>query len=534
MFGFHLKINSYYFLLFLAASLLLYWLCPKKYRYIPLLVESVVFLLLVDWKSIFFILFSMIVIFLCAYFIDKNAKKQKDYISLHKGEMTLEEKKAYKTKNKHIRKSLLVVGILAVTILLGIMKYLGFLLGSVQSIVQLFGGNFAFELRGWFLPVGISFYTFQAIGYLVDVYWGKYEAERNPFRFALFMFYFPKLLQGPIVRYNEMKETLFEEKTLTYDNFTNGLKRMAFGYLKKMVVADALMAFLKFAFANVAELSGVESFLSVVLYFIQDYCDFSGYMDIAIGASMTFGIVLPENFNRPYFARNIDEYWRRWHITLGTWFKDYIFYPLSISRFSLGIGKFFKKFSKGLGQKMPAVFGLIVVWLLTGLWHGASWNYVLWGGYYGVIIIISIFLEPLKNWFYEKTKISRNNVFIQIWQHLLTLFLLAFGKILFMCNDLSSTWQMFVQCFHWNNLSLQNIWNQIGDSSFFTAISCFAPIFIVDLIQEIWPKTSFLSKFNRLPIYVRWPIMIALIVVIVWFGWYGNGLPHFDFGYTQF
>ena len=155
-----------------------------------------------------------------------------------------------------------------------------------------------------------------------------------------------------------------------------------------------------------------------------------------------------------------------------------------------------------------------------------------WGGYYGVIIIISIFLEPLKNWFYEKTKISRNNVFIQIWQHLLTLFLLAFGKILFMCNDLSSTWQMFVQCFHWNNLSLQNIWNQIGDSSFFTAISCFAPIFIVDLIQEIWPKTSFLSKFNRLPIYVRWPIMIALIVVIVWFGWYGNGLPHFDFGYT--
>ena len=223
MFGFHLKINSYYFLLFLAASLLLYWLCPKKYRYIPLLVESVVFLLLVDWKSIFFILFSMIVIFLCAYFIDKNAKKQKDYISLHKGEMTLEEKKAYKAKNKHIRKSLLVIGILAVTILLGIMKYLGFLLGSVQSIVQLFGGNFAFELRGWFLPVGISFYTFQAIGYLVDVYWGKYEAERNPFRFALFMFYFPKLLQGPIVRYNEMKETLFEEKTLTYDNFINGL-----------------------------------------------------------------------------------------------------------------------------------------------------------------------------------------------------------------------------------------------------------------------------------------------------------------------
>ena len=183
---------------------------------------------------------------------------------------------------------------------------------------------------------------------------------------------------------------------------------------------------------------------------------------------------------------------------------------------------------------MPAVFGLIVVWLLTGLWHGASWNYVLWGGYYGVIIIISIFLEPLKNKFYEKTKIFRDNVFIQIWQHALTLFLLAFGKILFMCNDLSSAWQMFIKCFDWSNLSLENIWNQVGFVSFLTAICCFAPILVVDLIQEIWPKTTFLSKFNRLPIYVRWPLMIALVVLIVWFGWYGKGLPHFDFGYTQF
>ena len=518
----------------MAASLFIYWVTPKKYRYIPLLVESVVFILLIDWKSIFFILFSTISIFLFAYFIDKNYKKQKEYIALHKTELSLEEKKTYKAKNKKIRKTLLIFGILSVVLLLGVMKYLGFIIGTFQSIFQLFGVNFSFELKGWFLPVGISFYTFQAIGYLVDVYWAKYEAERNPFKFALFMFYFPKLLQGPIVRFNEMQEALFGEKTLTYENFTNGLKRMCFGYIKKMVVADVFMVFVKYAFGNIGELSGLESFLAVLFYFIQDYCDFSGYMDITIGASLTFGIEMPENFNRPYFARGIDEYWRRWHITLGTWFKDYIFYPLSISHFSLGIGKFFKKFSKNLGQKMPAVFGLIVVWLLTGLWHGASWNYVLWGGYYGVIIIIDIFIEPLKNLFYEKTKISRNNVFIQIWQHLLTLFLLAIGKIIFMSPTLSDAWLLFCKCFNPTNCSVQNLVNQLGAISIYVAASFAGFIFAVDLIQEIWPKTSMLQKFNKLPIYVRWPIMIILVVSIIWFGWYGKGLPHFDFGYTQF
>lgn len=534
MFGFSLQINSFYFLIFLCVSLLIYWFTPKKYRYIPLLVESVVFLLLVDWKSIFFILFSASAIFLMAYLIDGNATKQKDYIALHKGEMSLEEKKSYKAKNKKIRKTFLIVGILLVVILLGVMKYLSFLIGTVQSIFQLFGVNFSFELRGWFLPIGISFYTFQAIGYLVDVYWGKYEAEKNYFKFALFMFYFPKLLQGPIVRYNEMKETMFGEKNISYQDFTDGLKRMLYGYFKKMVIADVLMAFVSFAFTNPEELSGYEAFLAVLFYFIQDYCDFSGYTDIAIGVSMTFGIRLPENFNRPYFARGIDEYWRRWHITLGTWFKDYIFYPLSVSHFSLGIGKFFKKFSKNLGQKMPAVFGLIVVWLLTGLWHGASWNYVLWGGYYGAIIIISIFIEPLKNKFYEKTKISRDNVFIQIWQHILTLFILAVGRIIFMSPTLEGAWMIFTKCLYWESFDTTNLFMQLGEISQWVALGCLAPIFAADLIQEIRPNTTLLEKFNKMPIYARWSILIVGIVLVIWFGWYGTGLPHFSFGYTQF
>ena len=536
MFGFTLSFSSFYFLIFLAFSLLIYWLTPKKYRYIPLLIESIAFLLLTDWKSIFFVLFSTLVIFFSALYIWKNNKAQKEYISQNKEKLSLDEKKAYKAKNKKKRKAVLVIGIVIVTLLLGVMKYLGFVLGSAKSLLGLFGVDFSFDLGNWFLPIGISFYTFQAISYLVDVYWGKFDSEKNVAKFALYMFYFPKFLQGPIVRYNEMQETMFSEKEFSYEQFTDGLKRMGYGYFKKMVIADCLMVFISYAFTheNITSLSGLESFLAIFFYFIQDYCDFSGYMDIAIGISNMFGIKLPENFNRPYFARGVDEYWRRWHITLGTWFKDYIFYPLSISKFSLGIGKFFKKFSKSLGQKMPAVFGLIVVWLLTGLWHGASWNYVLWGAYYGVIIILSIFFEPLFNLFYNKTHISRDNIFIKIWQHIRTIFILIVGRIIFMTSSLSDAWTIFSNSFRVWDYSIKNLVDQLGYMSWIFAILFSIIVLVKDIIQECHPESTMLERFNKKPIVYRWIMMLILVVAIIWFGWYGSGLPHFAFGYTQF
>jgi len=468
-------------------------------------------------------------------FISSNHDKTEQWLADNK-ELDKASKKEYKAKQKKIRKTILILGIVGNVLVLFLMKYLNFLVGNINSIIELFGGTFNFPLNRWILPLGISFFTFQAISYIVDIYWNKYKSENNFIKFAIFMSYFPKIMQGPIIRYGEMKDELFSEKTFDYVTFTNGAKRMAYGYLKKMVVADTLAVFVTYAFnsANVPLISGMETFLAVLFYFIQDYCDFSGYMDISIGVSNMLGIKLPENFARPYFASAIDEYWRRWHITLGTWFKDYIYYPLSISKFSMKAGKQGKKIFGSWGMKIPAIIGLVLVWFLTGLWHGASWNFVLWGLYYGLIIILSICFEPLFNLFYEKTHIKKDNIGIVIFRHVRTIFLLAVGRILFMSSSLSDAWIIFTKMFRFDLYNCSNLNNQLGYISIIAAMVGFIPVLVIDIMQEANPKVPFLDKFNKAPIWVRWTLMIVMVLFIVWFGYYGSGLPKYEFGYVQF
>lgn len=527
---------SLYFAFFLVGSLLIYWLFPKKIRLYTLLVFNIVFYCLISWKSIFFLLYSVVLNFFIAFFIEKIKKKEALYLEEHKENITKEEKKAYKAKNKKIRKLILIIGIILNVAILVVMKYLNFIVWNVNSLLELFGNGYRFPVNHWFLPLGISFYTFQAIGYIVDIYWGKYEAEKNFFKFAIFMTYFPKIMQGPIIRYNETKEALFSEKTFDYVTFTNGAKRMMYGYLKKMVIADTLMVFVTFAFDhdNIALLSGLEAFFAVVIYFIQDYADFSGYMDISIGISDMMGIEMPENFRRPYFAIGIDDYWRRWHITLGTWFKDYIYYPLSISKFSLFLGKKSKKVFGSWGMKVPAIFGLILVWFLTGLWHGASWNYVFWGLYFGVIIILGICFEPLFDAIYAKLHINKNNGWLIALRHIRTLLLLAIGKVIFITGSLSDAWLIVSKMFRFDQYSLSNLNNQLGYISLIFVVVSFIPVIIIDSIQERHPETTFLEKFNKWHIALRWSLMAIVFIMIIWFGYYGSGLPHFEFGYVQF
>lgn len=527
--------TSLYFVPFFLITLLAYWLTPKRFRYISLLICSVVFYGLISWKSLFFILATVVSMYFFSRAISSNINAQKEYIQAHKAEMSIDEKKAYKAKQKKKRKTYLILAIVLNVLMLGVMKYTDFMIGNINGIIHWFSKDVSLKSLNLFLPLGISFFVFQAIGYIVDVYWQKIEAEPNFLKFSLFLIYFPKVMQGPIVRYDEMKETLFSEHSFDYNQFTDGLKRALYGYMKKLVIADTLFTFIKFGFSNVADLSGLEAMLVIFFYFIQDYCDFSGYMDISIGLSNCMGIYLPENFNHPYFAIGIDDYWRRWHATLGTWFKDYIFYPLSISKFSLKLGKASKKIFKDFGKKIPAVFGLLVVWFITGLWHGASWNYVLWGLYYGAIIILSVCFQPLINKFYEKTN-CRKNLFWVIFQHIRTIFLLAIGKIIFMAPSLKEAWLLFAKCFTFSDhfIDITNLNNQLGYISMIAALALAVVVFVIDLIQEKKPETTFLQKFDSKPLWLQWSLLILLIVCVVWFGFYGSGLPHYDFGYIQF
>lgn len=529
---------SLYFAFFLVGSIFIYWVIPKKFRWYSLIVFSLVFYCLISWKSIFFLGYSVLLNYFVARFISNNSARVDAYLNEHP-DLDKEAKKAYKAKQKKIRKTILILGIVGNVAVLFVMKYLNFMIGNVNSLIALFNPELSIPLNHWILPLGISFFTFQAISYIVDVYWNKYPAEKNFLKFATFMTYFPKIMQGPIIRYGEMSSELFGEKTFDYVTFTDGAKRMAYGYLKKMVVADTLAVFVTYAFSsgNIAgfeNVSGLETFIAVIFYFIQDYCDFSGYMDIAIGVSGMLGIKLPENFARPYFAVAIDEYWRRWHITLGTWFKDYVYYPLSISKFSMKLGKRGKKIFGSWGMKIPAITGLILVWFLTGLWHGASWNYVIWGLYYGAIIIFSICMEPVFNAFYSKTGINKYNKAIIVFRHIRTLFLLAVGRIIFLTSSMPDAWNVFIKMFRFDQYSLSNLNNQLGYISIIAAMVGFIPVLVIDIIQERNPSVPFLEKFNKMHIVLRWSLLILMVLFIVWFGYYGRGLPKYEFGYVQF
>lgn len=522
--------TSLWFLLFLIVLIPTYYLVKKEYRWIALLVASVVFYALCSYKSIVFLLFTTVSIYIFSLLIDKNKKKEKECIE--KG-LEVEEKKQLKKKNKKIRKTYLILGIVSIVLVLAMMKYMNFMIDNVNLLSSLFNSSIEIKRVNWILPLGISFYTFQAIGYLVDVYWGKYEPERNFFKFSLFMIFFPKIMQGPIIRYNEIHDTLFLGNDFNYDNFTSGLKRMAWGYFKKLVIADCFIVVTTYAFSSFELLYPIEAILAIIIYFAYDYCDFSGYMDISIGTSLCLGVEMSENFNHPYFAQSIDEYWRRWHMSLGTWFKDYLFYPLSVSKVFLKIGKKTKKIFGGFAKKIPGILGLLIVWFTTGLWHGASWNYILWGLYFGLIIILSIIFEPLYNKLY--TKIDRENIFLRIFRHIRTIILLAFGKVLFEMNSIDSTFAYFGQIFKTKEFfELDTLIDTVGLPSLIVSACASIIVLVVDIIQEARPQTSFITKTKKLPLGIQWTMFIALTIMIIWFGWYGSGLPRFEFGYMQF
>ena len=525
---------SLYFLAFLVVLFPTYFLTLKKYRWVVLLIFSIAFYVLCSLKSIFFITFTTTLIYFAGKKITSLRKDEKQI--LQESEIiSPEDKKKIKTKFKKKRKTCLVLGILSIVLVLAVMKYLNFLIGNINNIIGWFDTNFRIGTVSLFLPLGISFYTFQAIGYLADVYWNKYDAEQNFFKFFLFMSFFPKIMQGPIIKYNEIKDSLFLGNDFDYDNFIDGLKRMLWGFFKKMVIADCLIVFTNYAFTNPNIISGIEAWIAVLCFFIYDYCDFSGYMDIACGTSLCLGVKLPENFNHPYFARGIDEYWRRWHMTLGAWFKDYVFYPLSISKFSLALGKKSKKVFKKHANKVPAIFGLIIVWFLTGLWHGASWNYCLWGLYFGFLIILSIIFEPMFNAIYTKTKINKNNLALNVFRHIRTLGLLAIGKIMFETNSLDITFAFIGKQFTFTGFFyFEAIESVVGTPSLLVVLFLSIIVLVVDLIQELHPETTFIEKTKKKPIWFQWSMFIGLLILVVWFGYYGSGLPHFEFGYIGF
>jgi len=350
-----MSLVSNLFVLFVIASVAIYYLLPEKYRWCGLLVCSYWYYLSSGIQYVFFILFSTIITYLSARMIEK-----------------------YKAK------AFLIFGLVLNFGMLGIVKYTNFILENINAV-------FHMDIPGitLLLPLGISFYTFQSSGYLLDVYWKRTSAERNIFRYALFVSFFPQILQGPIGRHSRLAQELYVGHKFQLDRIQRGLERILWGFFKKMVLADWAAVFVEAIFGNPETYSGLALF-GVLFYSIQLYADFSGGMDVVIGIASLFGITLDENFKRPFFAVSITDFWHQWHITLGTWMKDYVFYPLSLSKVMNRFGRWGKKvFGKKTGRRLPICLANIIVFFLVGVWHGAAWCYIVYGLYNGFILAFS-------------------------------------------------------------------------------------------------------------------------------------------------
>ena len=482
-----MSILSLEFLLLATGIIIVYFLLPLKIRWIALLCGSAAFIALSGWQS--------------------AAHLTAAALLMWAGGLLLKRRKS---------RLLLAMFLLLDLGTMAFLKYYPALSGA-QLI----------------LPLGLSYFTFQSAGYLIDVYRGKAEAQKNPLRAWLFIGYFPQLAQGPISTWKELGPQLLTGRRFEPDMFVSGFQLMLWGYFKKMVIADRL-ASATTALLGGGEMPGWFILGGVILYTIRLYMDFSGGMDTVRGISRMLGIELPENFRRPFFSQSVAEYWRRWHITLGAWFRSYLMYPLTTSKTGIALGKAASKaFGKKTGRTVPSALATLLVFLLIGVWHTANWNAVVFGAYFGVVMAVSMLLDPL--W-----KTMRNTLSLPKKGWMVPLRLVRTWVLILLAQYFAFTLQPA------QGLSLLTgtfiNWSFAGFAEKMTAVmeplewiiagaGCFV-VLVVDLICERKPDLS--DRLAKTHFFIRWPLLLALILAIVVFGIYGTGYDAAAFLYTQF
>lgn len=504
------------FFLFAVLTVLLYYILPKRWQWIVLLVSSVIFYATYGLAQFV----PMLLAAVAAYFAAKWI--QAVYDAEEGG--TAAERKA-KGKGKLL---------FAAAVLVLLLLYAKIGNWVLQGLAGLFSLNG--DLMQAMVALGVSYYTFSLISYVADVYWRKDRAETNFLRLLLFVLYFPKVLQGPISRHKNLAPQLAQPHKFDYKEFCFGLQLMLWGYFKKMVIADRLAIFVNTVFGNAENASGSHLLVAACFAAVQVYCDFSGCMDIVGGFSQCLGLALEENFNHPFFSKSAAEFWRRWHITLGTWFKDYIYMPLMISPRLISISKKIRqRFGQRAGKTFMTIVPLLTVWMLTGLWHGAGWNYVAWGLYWGGIIICSTVFAPELKMLTKTLRINTEAGSWKVFQMVRTFLLFVLGRIITIPGDLKVSWKIlqniFLQ-FHPENLVDGSLYTLgLDRPNFILAVVCLFVLWSAGMLQERGCVRERLAGGN---IVFRWSAYYLLLFSIIIFGIYGPGYDAASFVYMKF
>ncbi|MBR3468577.1 MAG: MBOAT family protein [Lachnospiraceae bacterium] len=487
-----MQFNSVQFLVFFPIVVGIYFLIPKKFKYLWLLVTSYFFYMSWNAKYALLIAFSTIITYLAGLFLGKTDDKKK--------------------KNLIVAASFTVnLGILA------FFKYFDFLLGNVNGILSAVGLKIINNPFDVLLPVGISFYTFQALGYTIDVYRKEIEPEKNFFRYALFVSFFPQLVAGPIERSKNLLgqiDEMSKKRLWDYSKIVSGFGLMLWGMFQKVVVADRCAVFVDAVHANLFAAGTVETVASAILFSIQIYCDFAGYSAVAIGAARVMGFSLMENFNTPYFATSIQDFWRRWHVSLSSWFRDYLYIPLGGSRCS----------------KLKKYRNIMITFLASGLWHGASWTFVFWGGLHGAFQIIGDLLRPIKQKINDFFKVKTEAFSYKLGQIMITYGLTTFAWIFFRAR----TWENLILYFN-RMLTKPNLWIVFGGGLDYLNINrddvkivvAFLGILLLGEIVRYVKKVDVGEYLWQQNLWFRIGVFIVLIVIILVYGEYGI---HFDSG----
>ncbi len=503
-----MQFTSFDFLVLFPVVVLLFYVIPRRFRQLWLLLASYYFYMGWNAKYALLILASTVITYLCALLIDR-AGMQSD-------------------GSGRWRKLILAAGIVSNLAILVFFKYFYFLHDTLAALLAVCGVQLGESRLDILLPVGISFYTFQALGYTIDVYRGTVKAERNFVRYALFVSFFPQLVAGPIERsgnllgqLRQISDKKLSEGPWSFEKATRGLLLMLWGFFMKMVIADRAAVLVNQVFGIYYMFSGVALTLAIVLFAVQIYCDFASYSVIAMGAAKVLGIDLMTNFEAPFFSRSIGEFWRRWHVSLSSWFRDYLYIPLGGGRCS----------------KLRKYFNNMVTFVVSGLWHGASWHYVVWGAIQGVYIVIGDLLRPLKakctNYFHVRVKTFG----YQFFQGLCTFFLFVLSLVFFRADTVRDAVYYIQRMF-----TTFDVWSLFDESVYYLGLDrkemgiLWLGILLLLIVDAYYvrKKALFDTLVKSQCLAVQYVIVAVLLVMVIVFGVYGEGYDASQFIYFQF
>lgn len=482
--------NSFEFLIFFPVVTALYFLLPHKYRWLLLLVASCYFYM--AFIPVYILVLAALI--LIDYFMGL-------LIEGSEGER---------------RKMFLIISILSTCLVLFVFKYFGFFNVNLTALAGFLGWNYSVNTLNLILPIGLSFHTFQSLSYVIEVYRKKQKAEHNFGIYALYVMFYPQLVAGPIERPYNMLHQFYEKHDFDYQNAVDGLKMMLWGLFKKVVIADRLALFVNQVYNNPADFQGVSFIVATIFFTFQIYCDFSGYSDIAIGAAKVMGFRLMTNFDLPFFSRSIGEYWKRWHISLSSWFKDYVYIPLGGNRVS----------------KQRWCFNILTVFLISGFWHGANWTYIIWGGLHGFYYIFGSITKNVREKFVNAVRLYKISKIHHAIQIAVTFCMVSFSLIFFRANSIADAFYIVGHLFSGVPQFFSQTFLAIAISDFGKGV--FSPILLGQapqvfllasiliiflLFVEFFSENgNAISMLQLKPAWLRWAGYYFLVITILFFG----------------